>query len=629
MQSKTLKERSKSALAARARMLHAAHLEWLEGFPLAPAAGSVQWMAVPMHAPAGEMYIERTHLSQATFTLNKLRIELASALDRLAEEPEAWLASVERRLELLKRAVHQGEPLPSQLFDEPSLSRARREQASALATAEPRLRSLIQALSWIHAGHPARLKVALDLTGTLSPGFVFLSSRLDEQAALMVSLRLLQLAADHGVDRIRALADCLFDERTHDVALEDGPAFCVKILGAISKRPTRPMPDELPPGTLGGELARWCEELVQQNRRSQRRALQLFSLATPLPLIERWAFWWQTTRRLLREAREMKALPYERESRHRLRAELEEHQKSVPPPLSNIDLMAALREQAMRPDAGLASRLERALALVPAEATTPGRTQLFIYWTFLGAGEGTPRVDALLAGFERYLSRKPVEDAAALLQPWREIAATPRGWDTPERELLEREQPKHTILAAYDHLASVAALHGGLEPDAADTAIELFLLAGDSDLAAGLFDSLRAKGRLETYYSPESSKLALRLCRDRPESFADLLKALDSRRDQPELPPSEWPESVIGPLSSGEARRVRPRVGRHSSMGAAAGLRHEDNAARRGGPDTPAPAGVQRSREAAGLAAALSNAAPSAASAPGGRAGRRRSRRSR
>jgi hypothetical protein len=554
MQSTTLKERSRSTLAARAKVLHTAHLEWLEGFPLAPAAGTVSWMAVPAHAATRELCIERQHLSQATFAINKLRIELAPAVDRLADEPQAWLASIERRLELLKRAIHRGEPLPPQLFDEPSLSRARREQISALVTAEPRLRALLQALSWIHAGHPARLKAALDQIGSYSPGFVLLADRLGELPALLSSLRFLQLAADHGSDRVQALADSLFDERTYDVALDHGQTFCVQILGAISKRPTRPLPDAPPRGTLGRELARWCEDLVQQNRRSQRRALRLFSLATPLPLIGRWAHWWQTAQALLNEARKMKALPYERESRHRLREELEQHGKSVPPPLATDDLLAALREQTTSPDAARASLLERALALIPDDATTPGRTQLFIYWTFLGADDGTPpaRIHTLLAGFERYLTRKPIA-SGALLQPWREVAASSHGWNnTPELDLLESGQPKRTILAAYDHLASVAALQGGLDPDGADKAIELFFLAGDSALAAGLFESLRTKNRLNAYDSPESSKLALRLCRDRPERFADVLRALDRQEIQPELPPSEWPESVIGPLSSGE-----------------------------------------------------------------------------
>jgi len=154
MQAESRKATAKSAVAARARMLLTANLGWLEGFPLPPhaeTAGSVRWMAVPAHAAAYELRIERRELSRAAYTLNKLRGELAPALERLADDPEVWLGSVERRLALLKRAVHEGEPLPPDLFDEPSLSRAQRERAGRLAAGDSRLRPLLGALSWVHA----------------------------------------------------------------------------------------------------------------------------------------------------------------------------------------------------------------------------------------------------------------------------------------------------------------------------------------------------------------------------------------------------------------------------------------------------------------------------------------------
>src|SRR5688500_1478524 len=96
------KATSKSALAARARMLHAKNLAWLEGFPAAIEDGCVRWISVPPQSPAEEIRVEGRHLSQATWTLNKLRGDLAPGLPRLTEDPDAWLASIERRIELLK-----------------------------------------------------------------------------------------------------------------------------------------------------------------------------------------------------------------------------------------------------------------------------------------------------------------------------------------------------------------------------------------------------------------------------------------------------------------------------------------------------------------------------------------------
>jgi hypothetical protein len=344
MQSESRKATSKSALAARARMLRTANLGWLEGFPLPAPGGGVHWIVVPAHAPAQEIRLEGRHLSRATYTLNKLRGELASALPRLVPEPDAWLASVEHRLERLKPAVHQDASAPPPILDDPTLTRAQRERLRELLRAEPRLEILLGALSWMHAGDPSWTRTHLDLVRDWSPGLGVLTRRLGEMPGLLVMLRLLQLVADHGRIRVEALAACLFDERVHDVPLDQGETFCQQILGAIGKRESVPLPDELPTGSLGRELAHWCEELVLQSHRAQRQALHLFEAATPLPLVERWASWWSTTRKLLAEARDLKARPSGRKHRRDLRERLDHQRRSAPPALAVSELLVPLRQ---------------------------------------------------------------------------------------------------------------------------------------------------------------------------------------------------------------------------------------------------------------------------------------------
>ena len=554
MQSEARKETSKSAVQARAKVLLSANLGWLEGFPLEVAGESVRWMAVPASAPAHEASLERHHLSRATYALNKLRGELAPALPRLAGDPDVWLAAVERRLELLKRSIHKGAPLPPRFFEEPSLPRAYREQAARLAASEPRLQPVLNAVSWVHAGHPARARDTLDSILAWSGGFELLAVRLGEVPALVLFLRLLQLAASHGRERVQALAACLLDARTHDTALEQGSEICAQIVHALGKRAQEPPPGELPAGELGGGLARWCEDLVQQGHRVRQQALRLFELATPLPHIERWAFWWDTTGRLLRQAQELYARPRDREGRRALREQLEPHRRSMPVPLSAADLISALRQHATAAAPGLSAQLVRALALLPEE--TAARAPLCIYWSFLGLYDKAPtsRIAALLSGFERYLSHNPRPDLEWLL-PWSEAISQPRRLyhpDTPEYELVASDRPRRTALGIYDHLAAIAAQSGSLVPHAAKRAIELFLLTGESDLAARFFESMRARGDLGAYLSPTAGKLAVRLCSDHPERFADVLAPLTAQEGDAELPPSEWPEAVLAPLSSGE-----------------------------------------------------------------------------
>jgi hypothetical protein len=552
MRAEPRKATSKSAMAARARMVLTADLGWLEGAPLiAPlSAAGVPWLAVPAYAPAVEMEIGRTHLSRATYALNKLRGEHAAALPSLAGEPEVWLASVERRLELLKRAVHHGEAPPADLSAEPFVPPGLRRRAAALAAAEPVLDGLLATLSWLHAGHPGRLRAACSAIATIGDiagwgrGASLLAARLGAQDSLVLLIRLIQLAMDHGKEKVEPLAAALFDERVHETPLGQEQT-CVQILRAISRRPKVPLPEELPGGTLERGLAAWCEKLVQHNHRARQQALRLFALATPVPFVARWADWWRQTRELLREARALLATPYLRESRHALRARLVKHQKAAPPEFQAERLGYSLGSALSAPPA-VTDRLAAALGLIPAEAKEPGRLQVFSYWIDLWQ-------PTLLEGFLHYLKRRPAA-GEALLGPWRDIAAFPRtryGYSV-EDELVDRRMSRGGVLAAYDFLAEVVSGHGGLEPEAARQAVELYVLSGDAGLAARALASLLAHGQAGDYFPAEALVAALRLCREHPDGFAGVLAALNKRSGQGGLGPADWPESALAVLSAGD-----------------------------------------------------------------------------
>ncbi|HEX3528102.1 MAG TPA: hypothetical protein VH988_13645 [Thermoanaerobaculia bacterium] len=551
MRAEPRKATSKSAMAARARMVLIADLGWLEGVPLlaplsaAPAPSSLRWLAVPAHAPAVEMEIGRAQLSRAVYAVNKLRGEHAAALPSLAEEPEAWLVSVERRLELLKRAVHHGAAPPAGLWDEPSVPPGLRRGAAALAAAEPVLEPLLATLSWLHAGHPGRLRAAHSAVADWARGAALLADRLGAQESLVLLIRLAQLAMDHGEEKVAPLAAALFDERVHGAALGSAWEICDQILRGIARNPKTALPETLPPGRLGRDLAAWCETLVQQSPRAQRQALRLFALATPIPLAARWAGWWQKTGKLLREARAQLAPQHVRKSRQDLRVRLEKHRHAAPPAFSARELISSLDAMLAAPRP-FTERMLAALRLIPAEATEPGRLQMLCYWAGL-------RPSVLLEGFLHYLERRPAA-GEALLSPWREIAAYPRVRHTytVEDEICERPLLRREMLAAYQFLAELVARYGALKPAVARQATELVLVAGDADRAAPAFASLYENGQSGTYFQTTALKLALHLCREHPNRFAGVLAALNEQAEQSGIRLDEWPEPILTPLSTGE-----------------------------------------------------------------------------
>ncbi|HEX3130944.1 MAG TPA: hypothetical protein VH394_26660 [Thermoanaerobaculia bacterium] len=557
-ESRKTKETSKSAVAARAKMMQAANLGWLDGFPLEPRDGGVRWATMPPQAPAEEMTLDGRHLSRATYTLNKLRTELAPALPRLADEPDRWLESIERRLELLKQTLHHGAPLPARAFEillEPRL----RDRAARIADAEPRLQPLLDAVAWTHAGEPARAKAMLDAAGGWADGLDLITERLGREPALVLVTRLLQLAADHGRELTAPLVSYLFDRRPHEVPTHH-EGVCSQILGALSKRPKAPLPEGLPMAYRTNHLLLWVEDLIRVDRRTQRLCLRLFAVATPLPLVERWERWWEATRRLIREARGQLVRPYESEARQALRKRVQAHQKEAPPTLNPEELLTRLR-QAAKPEASAWTEpLARALALVPERALDS--TKLFLHWSSQASGSPA-RVPAMLAGFERYLKRRPVADPKVLLRPWAPIESISYPMLVEDEiDIHLGEQPRHRTMAVYDHLATVAELRGGLTADEAKRVVELFAEAGqtgldrDPGLTAAFLDSLVKAERLNNYLRGHAVRLAVHLCRSRPESFADVLKVLSDPEDDSDFSLDQWPEAVLGPLCSGGLEEV-------------------------------------------------------------------------
>ncbi len=559
MRSESRKETSKSAVAARARMLQVANLGWLDGLPVEARDGCVRWATMPPQSPAEEITVDGRHLSRATYALNKLRTELAPALPRLADEPDRWLESIARRLELLKRTIHHGEALPVRAFEALLEPRSLRDRASRLADADPRLLQLLDAIAWSHAGDPARARTMLDTAAGWADGLELITERLGRPAALVLLVRLLGLVADHGREAVEPLVSYLFDRRTHEM-LPDHDGVCSQILGAISKRPKAPLPEGLPAVRRTTHLMLWVEDLLRVNRRTQRLCLRLFALATPLPIVEQWERWWEATRRLLREARGLLARPYERESRDAFRKRVEAHQKAAPPMLHPDLLLERLRRTSQPEASTWTEPLARALDLVPDEATDSGLTKLFLYWS-THAGDSSRRLGStMIAGFERYLRRRPVADPKALLRPWSE-ACNGKSRMTVEEEvdIHLNDQPRSRILAAYDHLATVAEIRGGLSVDEASRTVELFAKAGqtgldrDPILMSAFLDSLAKADRLQDYFPSEVLRFAIRLCRSQPASFGDVLKVLcDPDNDNDDYALAQWPESVLGPLCSGD-----------------------------------------------------------------------------
>ena len=152
MQPEHKRSRSQKAGLARARMYMKAHLDWLSGFPLESDAGELRWLYVPPRESLAvqEVRIGRCQLHKASFVFKKLVHRFPRALPKIVGDVQCWSLRVERTLGWIKAAVHDDQPPPACLFDEPEAfpSGTRRLQAD-LRRKMKSLGPLIDAISWL------------------------------------------------------------------------------------------------------------------------------------------------------------------------------------------------------------------------------------------------------------------------------------------------------------------------------------------------------------------------------------------------------------------------------------------------------------------------------------------------
>ncbi|MDH5674329.1 MAG: hypothetical protein OEZ06_19545 [Myxococcales bacterium] len=146
---------SRKAAEGRARLKLKRHLGWTAGFPVPGARGQLTWLVPDAGEQTGlrAVTVGRQELSRAQRTANALRRDFPRVLPKLVGDPDAWRARVDRVLELVKPAVHAGQPLPTDLF---AFDDMHGRQACALACenvrAWPALEPTMAALSWAPRG---------------------------------------------------------------------------------------------------------------------------------------------------------------------------------------------------------------------------------------------------------------------------------------------------------------------------------------------------------------------------------------------------------------------------------------------------------------------------------------------
>jgi hypothetical protein len=289
------------------------HLGFLPGFPLGVEQGGVRWLPsieCGARSPSTTVISAET-LRRAMFGWNKLTRHFPKALPKAVEDTEAWRRSVPRLLETLGAAVHSGNALPPSLFSTRfRYSPQSIDRAAAIARLHPKLRSLLNALSWTDSLNPAASTAKLAwLEGNVRYVEALLYN-LEGSKGLATAFLLADLAIEHGSKRIEPLSAILGCTDGPNVPTSEGKESVdawIRLAGqAAGKR--RQWEENWPKSAEPhwyATVLRFLESLCGLPSKSQRLALDMFGMVFPGDLLERWRIWWenvhQTTQRLRRQ----------------------------------------------------------------------------------------------------------------------------------------------------------------------------------------------------------------------------------------------------------------------------------------------------------------------------------------
>lgn len=529
MRPKASRRTSTSSAVARAKMLLKAKLWWREGFPSGPpTAAGLPWTVVA--GPGREntqLLLTRRELSGATHALKKLSGEYRAVLPKLQQDPAAFIASVQALLDALKPAVHRlASPERETLWQRFATRDVRR--VSRVAQQFPRLRSLIDAVTWSCVSTPTRLGKMLTVVEANADALAQIANA-GEPYSLTAALNLVDLTTELGTP-VLALQSILTNAHalSSPTQAENYPERLRQVvLKRYGGKPKIEPPPDRPAARLGAQLHEWTQWVAAQDPATRRRALKCFALLGTQELLGDWADWWRGLERT--EAQLRKQLPahaVRADALNKLERRVRRAAEQTPAPISAGGLTSLLRWYASVAEPKFVEEACATLgALGDSRLASPFLEHFKGLYLSCGAKFARRGVVALRAYFVATadLGDARLEPWADVLKQWRAGNRLPRyGF---EEELLLEKPGTRRVEALYAALAHAARTAAATD-DVADSLVELapceLPVAAAAEIALGLSDP-KLK---EHYFESETLRHAVGLTDGQPRAALSLLQSL-------------------------------------------------------------------------------------------------------
>jgi hypothetical protein len=502
------------------------HLGWVIGFP----QDANTWVTLPAGAAAGQVALDRDLMRRSTRSLNKLLRDFPRALPRVVGDTARWAESHRALFAALKPAVHGGGPLPLRPLDaHPHAGASLRGRMARLEEAAPGLAPFIRAFVWLGWTDLESLARSLRWLALQQDALLGLGERLGEDA-VPLAVRLWQLSEAEGARRVQPVVDFLAEAALWDRPLECDRQFVYLAAAAIGDE-KRAAP-QWPKPRLPGDIVAWLHWLLEQDKKTRRRALELFDILVQPSLVPEWGRWWTRFEKTYARHRDF-PVPRRRKDPivkdlKRVRERLEAMPRAAPPAVPAKVLIFVLRNLPLPEHAVLHRVVCRALGRWPTSlAGASVRVALARHWMELWL-----RSDAADRALLVRLIPLVTELGAAkdfrteVLVPWIPIwkslqkgKQTGIGFDDDILDL----RPSRTQLEAFFRI--LGAEIEVLVRNRARLALQLSMVL-PVERAKLAFAEMKAADFSKLYYVEEALKLATRLTQQQESRFPAIAAAL-------------------------------------------------------------------------------------------------------
>ncbi|HPF39413.1 MAG TPA: hypothetical protein PK093_12275, partial [Phycisphaerae bacterium] len=557
-----------------------ADMGWLPGIPIRRRGVRVCWLAVSRDGDRAieSIEIDRATLHRASLTRSKLLHRFPRALPRVVDDVAWWECGTRNLFEWLKGAIHDGGPTPASLLDrEHRFSRASVTAAKSLIEAWPRLRRLVDALSWLYYLNPGDFRRAILWAQDNSAFLDRLLAESGSTTRLNEALTLCELVRRDSEKSLRPLMAALADPRCFTCSTTRDRQFVEQIRSAYASLKklgdVKALP-ALPTANNVETLLSYAGWLFLQERGARRRAMALFERVMAPIAFHAWERYWTAAGALIERLRVMQRNSGRQISKREFgeaRQAIETLESIRPGDLSVETLVENVQYASLGVRAPFQQVAVACLDLLPRDPERNAlRSQFLQYW-LRSEGEFGGAITPYLREFRRYL--RNADDTDLWLTPWREVyeknGGEPRGrWTMPDMQIIEEKPAPRLWRRVFDAMGLIIRASGAWPSDrTVSGVVTLAEVSSSAEEARDRYLALRRLDPAPAYFDDIYCAYAARLSDD-ADGFASLFALFNAQQDH--IPSTAtafirfcdvveragWPTLVRDAIIDGQLKRV-------------------------------------------------------------------------